>query len=187
MHIATNKANTPHPFASVIKSSVQTALQEACVKKDVVITIPENNRDLADIETLCDKVQAHVKPTSVTRLGKPKTNQTRPRPLKASFPTQFDARAFIAKIESSRKETNDETFAKIKCRPCRTREEQVVYAARSKEVHKLNEGARSEDKESFSLRNNGDVWKYTKSSEGRWNREPNWTFNSPADTSENKH
>lgn len=161
-------------LASVVKASVQSALQEECVKRDVVMNLRENKRDMEDVNDLCQKAQINVKPSSIIRLGKPKNDRT--RPLKASFPTPFDARTFMAKVEAYRKTVGtDETLAKVRCRPCRTREEQTRYAAIREQVHQLNEAAKDGGVESYSVRTNGAVWKFVKKNE-KWVRDSEWTF-----------
>lgn len=53
-------------------------------------------------------------------------------------------------------------LATIQCHPCRTCEEQVHHTTLSKDVHMLNEEAKSNGTESYSLHNNGEVWKFNK-------------------------
>ena len=71
-------------------------------EKDVVINLPENKRDTDDVNDLCHKVA--VKPSPSTRIGKPEKD--RPRPLKASFPTPFDARTFMAKLKAYKRDAD---------------------------------------------------------------------------------
>ena len=171
-------------LAEVVKASVQSAMQEECVKKDIVLNLVEQKRDLADMDNLCEKAQIVVKPSSITRLGKPKADHS--RPLKASFPTPFDARTFMAKVEAYKKTAGDDnSLTKVKCRPCRTREEQSRYAALRNQVFKLNEMAKSGGAESFSLRNNGEVWKFIKKDEN-WIRDAKWAFTPSISPSENE-
>ena len=171
-------------FAKAVKTSVQFALRDEDAKKEVIVTMPERKRDVADVDDLCSKAEVTVKPSSITRLGKQETD--RPRPLKASFTTSFDARAFMAKIEAYKKRDDpDSTMARVRCRPCRTHDEQSRYTALNKEVRKLNESAKSNGlDESYSIRHNGEVWKFTKTADG-WKRALNWTFvpSTPATTS----
>ena len=173
-------------FSNVVKASVQSALRDECVKKDVVMNLPENKRDIDDVNDLCHKTQVAVKPSSITRIGKP--GKDRPRPLKASFPTPFDARAFMAKLEAYKRDADiGDTLKKVRCRPCRTQDEQVRFSALAKEVHQLNEAVKSRGNaptESYSLRHNGDIWKFVKRDDG-WKREQDWVF-VPSSSSENK-
>jgi hypothetical protein len=143
-------------------------------RNEVVISqMPENKRDVEDIEELCAVVQVAVRPTAVSRLGNDTTKH--PRPVKISFPTPFDARTFLAKADAARKEGNDAT-KKLRCRPCRTQEEQSKFKKLREEVRNLNDGA--VDGQSFSLRNNGEVWKFAQDAEGKWRRVQGWTHTS---------
>lgn len=153
--------------ADVVKASVCSALDEEKAKKEVVIQkLPENDRDVQDVHELCEKITVTVKPETVIRLGKP--NPNRPRSLKVSFPTSFDARTFMSKVEQC-KESEPDSF-EIRCRAGRTREQQAL----SSKVYKLN--LKSKSGESYSLRSNGDVWKYGKGEDGKWLKVTDWTF-----------
>lgn len=167
-----NCSASKQTFSNVVKASVQSALRDECVKKDVVINLPENKRDIDDVNDLCHKTQVTVKPSSITRIGKP--GKDRSRPLRASFPTPFDARAFMAKLDAYKKDADvGDALKQIRCRPCRTHEEQVRFSAMAKEVYQLNEGVKSRGNaptESYSLRHNGDIWKFVKRDD-RWKRE----------------
>lgn len=150
-------------ICDAVKASMNAALEEQKIKKEVVILkLPEKNTDESDVSELCE----HVKPEGLIRLGK--VNKDRPRPLKATFPTSFDARAFMSKIEQMR-ESDPEGF-KIYCRPGRTREQQVL----STKIYQMNSKAKSG--ESYSVRKNGDVWKFRKGDEGKWVRVADWQF-----------
>lgn len=156
-----------HSFADVVKASVCSAIEEEKSKNEIVIQgLPENDHDEQDVRELCTRASVNVKPVTVNRLGKP--NPDRPRRLKASFPTPFDARTFMAKVDEC-KESDPVSFP-IRVRPGRTREQQAL----SSKVYKLNQKARSG--ESFSLRNNAEVWMYKKSDDGKWLRVTDWTF-----------
>ena len=72
-------------WADVLKASVQSALSDQSSKNEIVVHLPENKRDSEDIEAICQKASIAVKPSAITRIGKPRAN--RPRPLKASFPS----------------------------------------------------------------------------------------------------
>lgn len=162
-------------FVDVVKSSIQSALRDEKAKNDVIINaMPENQSDRDDVNTLCNKVRMVTKPCDVTRLGKPDKNH--PRPIRATFPSQFDARAFLARIEEERKK-NDGSLPSIRVRPCRTRDEQAKHAKVSKQVNKMNEDAKKAgNTESYSIRLNGEVWKFVKTESGRWERDSDWKF-----------
>ncbi|ELT97669.1 hypothetical protein CAPTEDRAFT_189389 [Capitella teleta] len=91
----------PSSFADVVKTSIRSALEEDKAKQEVIIQrLPENNRDVADVHEICAKAEVIVKPTAVTRLGKSHPN--RPRIVKVTFPSTFDARTFRSKVEESK-------------------------------------------------------------------------------------
>ncbi|ELU07438.1 hypothetical protein CAPTEDRAFT_209437 [Capitella teleta] len=112
---------------------------------------------IAEITSLRDEVAAFkaqlaaTNLTTVTRLGKSHPN--RPRIVKVTFPSTFDARTFRSKVEKS-KATISDSFPNICCRPARTRDQQARHETLGPEVYKLNQNAKS-GLESFSLRPNG--------------------------------
>jgi hypothetical protein len=94
--------------AQQAKRSLKSVMNDEKTRSEVVISqIPENKRDVKDIEELCAAVQITVRPTAVSRLGNDTTK--RPRPVKLTFPTPFDARTFLAKADAARKEGKDAT------------------------------------------------------------------------------
>ena len=152
-------------ICDAVKASMNAALEEEKIKKEVVILqLPEKNMDANDVSELCE----NVKPEGLMRLGK--VNKDRPRPLKVTFPTSFDARAFISKIEQAR-ESNPEGF-KIYCRPGRTREQQAL----STKIYQMNKKAKRG--ESYSVMKNGDVLKHKQEDAGKWVRVTDWTLSS---------
>ena len=170
-------------WADIVKASVKSALRDQSTKAEVVMHLPENDHDSEDVAALCEKTSIAVRPSTVIRIGKLRANK--PRPLKAIFPTKFDARTFISKIEALKTESGtDDAIRKIRCRPCRTPEEQKRYAALAKEVHTLNESAKNSGTESYSIRQNGEVWKFEKRGDG-WKRVTDWVFTSSSSSSEN--
>ena len=163
---------------SSVKTAVKTALHDEKAKSEIVITkMPENNRDHKDLDDLCTRMQFPARPTSITRLGKDTTNL--PRPIKVTFPTPFEARAFLAKAEAVKRE-GDADLKKIRCRPCRNSDEQTRYLKLKDEVAKLNETAVA--KQSYSLRNNGEVWKFAEDAERKWKRVRDWTYTPSANS-----
>ena len=66
-------------------------------------------------------------------------------------------------------------LSSLRMRPSRTREEQSLFKRKSDEVFKLNTAAKNENKkESFSLRENGQIWRFTQNENGRWVRDKDW-------------
>jgi len=157
--------------AKVVQESVQSAFRKESAMKDIVINLPEKKNDAADIDAICEKASVCVKPSSISRMGKPRSD--RPRPLKVSFQTVFDARAFMSRIDACRKNSDDtDGMSKLKCRPCRSHEEQKRFLKLIKEVRSLNDGAK--DGESYSLRQDCEIWKFAKNESGHWVRVPDW-------------
>ncbi|ELT95795.1 hypothetical protein CAPTEDRAFT_210712 [Capitella teleta] len=131
--------------------------------------LPEKKNDNKDLSALCSKICISVRPTAVTRLGK-KDAAKLARPMKVTFSSPFDARTFMAWVGECKK-TDDDNVKGIRCRPCRSPEDQARHVALSVQVHKLNETARATENEtSYSLRSNGEVWKFTKNANGKWKR-----------------
>ena len=170
-------------LTDVVSSSVRLALRDEKSKNEVIIAkMPEKKRDAKDVESLCENISFSVKPTAVTRMGKEPKND-RPRPVKVTFPTPFDARAFLAKVGETKKEEDcNETVTTIRCRPCRSQEEQNRHAKLRAQVRKLNQHATDLglEEESYSLRQNGEIWKFTKTETGRWKRVTEWTYQPPS-------
>ena len=167
----TSIAQQTPSMEEAVSASVKTALQDEKTKCEVVLVqLPENKRDTKDIEEMCHRLQIKTRPSALTRMGESST-ANKPRPLKVTFPTQFDARLFLAKVDENNH--NRENPA-VRCRLCRSRHEQARYAALRPQVKILNDTARENGiYESFSIRQNGDVWRFTKQ-DGKWKRDVNW-------------
>lgn len=176
---------SPPSFADIVKSSVQSVLQEEKVKSDIIVAnFKDSKQDVADVDALCTEVGFSSKPIDIQRLGKMQTD--RPRLMKISFQTAFDARAFQTKVEEAKK-SDSLTQSTIKCRPGRTKEEQAKHTKLSKTVYELNTSAKQKDSpvESFSLRQNGQIWKFQLSENGKWIRATDWQYQPPAPASGN--
>lgn len=178
-------ANAPHSsaetllkrsFADTVKSSVKSVLLDEKAKSDVIISgLAENKKDEEDIATLCTDANIAIKPAGLVRLGKVNDASTTPRLVKASFNTSFDARTFMARLDEHKKNTKD-GFKKVKCRPSRSKDDQQRHNALSDKVYKMNKEASKKREESYSLRRNGEVWRFTKTTSGSWTRDSNWKF-----------
>jgi hypothetical protein len=163
-------------FAEVVTASVKTALRDEKSKSEVIVAqMPENKKDDDDIKALCDKAGIVIRPTTITRLGKPSAERT--RPVKLTLPTPFDARAFLAKMEETRRNATEDAIKSLRCRPCRSHNDQIRHQSLSAKVHKLNQDAKASgnDTESYSLRSSGEIWKYAKCESGRWKRVIGWS------------
>ncbi|ELU00971.1 hypothetical protein CAPTEDRAFT_207145 [Capitella teleta] len=100
-------------FANVMKNSVKGVLHEEKSKSEITIKgLEEKDSDANDVGLLCTTIQSTGKPTSVVRIGK-KSND-RPRLLKASFASSFDAKTFFTRVDATK---GDNTLPKeIRCR-----------------------------------------------------------------------
>ena len=166
----------PKSFADVVKASVQSVIHEEKVRSDVIlINVKDAKQDFDDVKTLCADIGFPSNPIATQRLGKSQEN--RERLLKVSFGNAFDARAFQAKFNEAKKDDNPRARG-VRCRPGRTKAEQDQYSKLNKTVHNLN--VDSSDGESYSLRPNGQIWKFAKSDEGHWKRVPGWSYKPPS-------
>ena len=157
-------------------------LQNERVHNEVIIKrLPENNRDSDAVNEICSTVQALVKPFSLHRLGK--LQPGRPCLLKATFSSSFDARAFMAKIDETKKTGTQPMVQNISCRPGHTREERALYKKRSPSVYKLNQ--QSGPDQSYSLRKDGKIWRFVRMDSGAWKRDTSWV-DPPTSTAANQ-
>ena len=158
-------------FARVVEQSVKAALQEDRCKRDVVISgAPEEGDDMKLIGKLCEKMEFATKPTNAERLGK---KEDRARLLKLSFTSSFDARAFMARYSQARQ--NDPELPRYRLRSGKSKEEWSAFKKHLTLANKLNEDARkNKDDVSYSVRDNGQIWKFAKNDSGAWRRVSDW-------------
>jgi len=163
-------------FADAVKKSVQTALQEERSKCDVIITkVEENGQDEIFVENLCSKITCDAKPTSVSRLGRKTETASHHRLLKVTFSTNFDARAFRSRFEEMKKLRSDEEFSAYRIRPGRSQEEQAAFRRYSAIANRLNKEAKEAGETcSFSVRDNGCIWKFERQPNGKWVHVSDW-------------
>lgn len=147
---------------------MKKSFEEERARADLVISnLEDDDKDAEAIQSLCTQIKATSRPVQVNRLGKKQTGKK--RPLKASFANPFDARTFKARFEEAKK-NNELGQQRLKMRPYRSKEEQ----AKTSVVRKLNEEVRESGEEcSFSLRDNGEIWRFIKV-ENRWQRDNDW-------------
>jgi len=159
-------------FADVVRQSVQSALQDERGKNDLVISrMDEQGDDEKRLADVCKTLECESKPAELHRLGSKKEGRT--RLLKVSFPTNFDARAFRASFNNRRKTHND--LPNWRLRGHRTRSEQALFEKNSRTTFQLNSAAKEAKlNESYSLRDDGSVWKFVKQENGKWKREKDW-------------
>eukprot|EP00914_Ancora_sagittata_P011463 GHVO01022286.1.p3 GENE.GHVO01022286.1~~GHVO01022286.1.p3 ORF type:complete len:121 (-),score=15.81 GHVO01022286.1:827-1189(-) len=118
---------------------------------------------------------AHV-PTII-----PLLNYNDNRMMKVTFTSNFDARTFMSRFEANK---DKDGVPSIFIRPYRTKEDQVKYKRYKKDVKDLNDAAKEAGDEcSYSLRNNGAIWKFVQV-DGRWRRDENWN---PEDKNQGNH
>lgn len=159
-------------FSDVVRRSVETALHDERCKQDVIISGAQENDDKKFIDDLCSIMDFSTKPTSYRRLGE---KGSRPRLLMASFPSAFDARSFIVRYDNARKEKT-QGLPVLRLRTGKNNNERAVFRKSATLAFKLNNEAREAGiEESYSLREDGSIWKFKKTDDGVWKRERNWT------------
>ena len=176
-----HRKKTKKTMSEVLCQSVKNAFNEERIKCDVIISkAEESGDDVNFVSDLCKKMNFPTKPCNPHRLGK-KSSEDRPRLLKISFPTAFDARTFVSRYGQFRKENRNEPCLRI--RGSKTKEEQAVFSKNSKIAHELNQEARTKKlPESYSLRDNGTIWKFMKGpNDGIWRRDREWQLPSGND------
>lgn len=168
-------------FADVVRDTVKSTIHDEQLKSELIIgNVDDNGKDTDFMADLCEKMDCRVKPIDLKRLGNKSTNKK--RLIKASFPTAFDARAFKAKYAQIKK-TTDADIPSIRVRQSRSKEEQTKLRTVIKLAQHLNKTAKeSNANHSFSLRDNGEIWKYAKDDEGKWSRDADWV--APEETEE---
>ena len=162
-------------FADVAKTSVESVLQQEQSRSDVIIVnLKDDKKDAESVCSLCEEIGCPSKPIATHRLGK--VRDDKPRLLKATLRNPFDARAFNAKVDEAKK-NGSLSQSRIRCRPGRTKEEQAKFSSLASAAYNLNAKAK-EDKlsESYSLRPNGKILKFSKNENGHWRRVADWEY-----------
>lgn len=167
-------------YSDVIKKSVQTVLQEDKLKSELILSkVDEKEHAQEFIAQLCEKINYHKKPVDIKRLGK--KTEDRNRVIKLTLPTPFEARTFTARYMQ---EKDREDVPNIRIRPCRSTEEQKVFTKSNSKVYAMNKKASEANrKESFSLRPNGEIWRFYENDAGSWVRDRSWSL--PEEEAEN--
>jgi hypothetical protein len=165
-------------FNDVVRQSDTSALNDERHESDVVIgRAPESGDDNIFIASICEKMGFNTKPSTTHRLGKPTAGNSNPRLLKVTFPTSFDARSFMAAFEAKRMD-KDLNLPAIRLRSGKSKEELEVFRKSAKLAYNLNAEAKKagrQHSESFSLRDNGDIWKFATNENGAWKRVTGWS------------
>ncbi|ELU11822.1 hypothetical protein CAPTEDRAFT_188630 [Capitella teleta] len=170
--------SSPHPFfADAVKKSVHTALQEDKAKCDVVISkVEEKGKDESFVADLCSIISYDTKLIGVMRLGRKKDDTHHHRLLKLSFSTNFEARAFRSRFEEVRKDKPND-LSEFCVWPGRNREDQAAFRKSAIVANTLNKEAKHEgDMCSYSVKDNGSIWKFEKQADGKWVHISDWKF-----------
>lgn len=162
-------------IADVVRNSVKNAINDEKCRNEVMISkAEEKGQDEKFISDLCTKMNFDTKPIEVTRMGEKSETRSHHRLLKVSFSTSFDARAFRSRFEQTKKTLKD--IGSFRMRPGRSREEQEAFRKSNSLAHRLNKEAKdAKEKLSYSVRENGAIWQYKESDDGKWIRVPEWT------------
>lgn len=158
----------------MLRQSVRSALEEEKSKCEVIISrAVESENDNTFVSSLCTAMRSSTKPTHLVRLGK---KGSHPRLLKATFPSSFDARAFIAKYDEAKKDKTGE-LPNIRMRSSKSGEERAAFTKSSNLAYKLNAQAREAKlNESYSVRDDGSIWKFAKEEGSEvWKRVRGWS------------
>ena len=170
-----NSSDQQHTFADVVRNSVRATMEstfkEAESKKELILTKVQEGNDQQFLSELCGKMEVSPQPLNPVRIGR-KTDE-RSRLLKISFQSNFDARKFKARFEQLKAEKKD--VPDIRMRLGKTKEEREVYAKNKKVTQKLNNDAKDADF-SFSIQENGSIWKFVRGDDGRWKRDKEWSY-----------
>ena len=167
-----NVVRSKKNLSGVMRQSVGAALQDERCKQDVIVSRADEQDDTKMVADLCKSLDFRTAPTSHRRLGQAKDNT--PRLLMLSFGSSFDARAFKSRFEHCKAEKKD-GLPNLRLRLGKTKEERVLFKHSAKLCHKLNQESKAQGNESYSLKDDGSIWKYIKADSGTWKREKSWT------------
>ena len=163
-------------LTKIMQTTMKDTLNEEKTKAQVVIAnAKETGKDVEFMTSLCDKVKHKSMPKAVARIGR-KEKPEHSRLMKVTFDSNFDARTFMSCYEAAKSdETSDKELSEIRIRPCRTKSEQTKYKAKLIKLREMNKTAKDDgDQVSFSLRDNGNIWRYVKHNSGKWKRDTEW-------------
>ena len=174
---STGRATSKGDFAAVVRKSVQTAIKDEKCKCEVIISkIEEKGEDDKVIEQLCETLDFKTKPLEVIRIGrKEEDDSSRQRLMKVTFANQFEARTFRAKYDEER-QTDRDGLPKLRMRAGRNEDDQALFRKLKAQAHKMNADAKAGgDNASFSVRDQGVIWKFKKNGDGKWVRDRAWS------------
>ena len=166
--------STPDPctYSSVVASSVRTALRDEKARNDVIISRIKESANCQDtIRSICSKIEYAGLPNDVVRIGRKK--EGRDRPMKVTFATSFDARRFCSRLNEKKGDSED--ISEIRVRLGKTKSELDLYMKNKNIAINLNKEAKEKNENvSYSLRDNGEIWKYKKQDNDKWIKEADW-------------
>lgn len=171
------QTNSPPTFADVIRKTLESSAENEQCKHELIISkAEETGDDEKFMGDLCTKLDFMPKPREFTRIGK--KISARHRLLKVSFPSHFDARKFKSSFEENNRNvsTDDAALPNLRIRFNRTKDEHATFKRNSDVAFKLNKEAETKKENfSFSVRDNGDLWKFQKEDSGKWRRVKEWS------------
>ncbi|ELU03510.1 hypothetical protein CAPTEDRAFT_185844 [Capitella teleta] len=177
---------TPPTFADIVRSTVKNTIKEEKAQAQVVISnAKEEDSDLQFMSSLCEKISQKSMSKKVSRMGTKSADRV--RPMIVTFDSIFDARTFMSRFDDS-KSDDDVLTPPIKILLYRTREDQTMYKKKLEMARELNKKAKDESPNiSFSLRNNGCIWKYIKDADcNKWRRDLEWSDLEDRDNTKHK-
>ena len=156
--------------AEVVRSTVESAMNNTDAKKELILIGVQEGDDQHFLSELCNKMDFASDSPELVRIGHKADG--RKRLLKLTFPSNFDARKFKAKFDQLKSEKKD--IPNIRMRLGKTKQEREMYARNKQTAKKLNEDTK-DTKCSFSLRENGSIWRFVKGDDGKWKRDRDWS------------
>ena len=168
-----------NPYSVPRLNAAQTDQTDEYCTRVVLSGVPETGtifKDLKLAKDLLHNLDLDSKTlVSAERLGR-KQDNGRPRLLKITCQTEFDARILLGTFREQQDELSP-TFQNVRMRPSWPRE--VREKARS--VATLNSDLKrkygSSLTVSYSLRDSGDIWKFELNSDGMWIRDRSFVVN----------
>jgi hypothetical protein len=146
-------------------------MSDVDAKKELILTGVKEGDDQHFLDDLCSKMNVASTTYDQMRIGR--KSSERNRLLKLTFSSNFDARKFIAKFDQLKSEKQE--LPNIRMRLGKTKQERDAYAKSKVAAKKLNDES-TDANCSFSLRDNGSIWKFVKGGDGKWKRDQDWSY-----------
>ena len=159
-------------LVGVVRDTVRDNRMHDEAKAQVVIAnAKDEGKDEAFITDLLRNINHNAMPKETVRIGRKTENKD--RMMRVTFGSNFDARTFLSRFENK----GNDDVPSIQVRPYRSKEEQMNYNKHKKKLKDLNDAAKEAgDDCSYSLRNNGAIWKFIKVGENKWRRDDSWVL-----------